>query len=164
MLTFTRIGLLTNVLSYITFESGEKHPSTGIPLLFKCPAKVCSGWPLKASRSLIRLPLVVRRIDLPFGLNLRPIKREIYVQLRTVKGNKIILQTYISSQKPINILPVHSHCFSWGSLNVTKGPLSNPRRSYSLTCSDWTPTEKTSPSGSNAQTCKIIGYICIKGL
>ena len=87
---FTRIELLTNVSSYITFESGEKHPSTGIPLLFKCPAKVCSGWPLKASRSLIRLPLVVRRIDLPFGLNLRPIKREIYVQLRAVKGNKMI--------------------------------------------------------------------------
>ena len=90
MLTFTKIGPLNNASSYITFESGEKHPSTGIPLLFKCPAKVCSGWPLKASRSLIRLPLVVRRIDLPFGLNLRPMKRDKYVQLRIVKSNKII--------------------------------------------------------------------------
>ena len=78
------------------FESGEKQPSTAIPLLFKWPAKVCKGCPWKASIKRITLPLVVKRIDCPLGLNLRP---------------------------------VHSHCLSWGRLNVTNGPLSNDRRS-----------------------------------
>ena len=60
-----------------TLESGEKQPSTGIPLLFKCPANVWRGWPLKASRSLIRLPFVVKRMDLPLGLNRKPKINEI---------------------------------------------------------------------------------------
>ena len=55
------------------FESGEKQPSTAIPLLFKWPAKVCKGWPWKASMRRITLPLVVKRMDCPFGLNLRPV-------------------------------------------------------------------------------------------
>ena len=60
-----------------TFESGEKHPSTGIPLLFKCPANVWSGCPLKASSSLIRLPFVVNSMDFPLGLKRNPFKRMI---------------------------------------------------------------------------------------
>ena len=60
-----------------TFESGEKHPSTGIPLLFKCPANVWSGCPLKASSSLIRLPFVVNSMDFPLGLKRNPCKRKI---------------------------------------------------------------------------------------
>ena len=58
---------------YTNLESGEKQPSTGIPLLLRWPAKVCRGWPWKASMRRMTLPLVVKRMAAPLGLNFKPV-------------------------------------------------------------------------------------------
>ncbi len=54
-------------------ESGVKQPSMGTPLLLRCPAKVCMGWPSKASRRRITEPFVVSRMNLPWGEKRRPV-------------------------------------------------------------------------------------------
>ena len=71
-----------------SLESGEKHPSTGIPLLLRWPAKVCKGSPLKASIRRITLPFVANKMDFPFGLNLRPVHSHWFSRgkLKVTKG------------------------------------------------------------------------------
>lgn len=86
-------------------------------------------------------------IDLPVNVcNGVPWK----ASMRRIMDPLVLMRIVLPSLE--NLSPVQSHSFSWLSKKVTKGPLSNDRRSYNLMDSELTPAAKISPSGSKADT------------
>lgn len=59
-----------------------------------------------------------------------------------------LVEMRISFPSGLNFIPVQSQSLSCVSLKVVNGPLSNDRRSYSLTHSEFIPAAKMRPSGS----------------
>lgn len=69
-------------------ESGLNEASIGIPLLFKCPVKVCKGVPWKASTKRIIEPFVLIKIVFPSLENFKPVQSHSFswVSLNVTKG------------------------------------------------------------------------------